>query len=119
MKYNQQINTTDYLGYTFTSDDSFDTKTMAIKYFTHLGNSNYFALDASYTDFIEDDSWNVKANYYLNRKTSTFISYGKDKQYAIGLSHFINDSIGIKASYGTSSNDTDLELFSLSLLAQF
>ena len=47
LKYNHQINSTDYLGFTFTADDEFDYRAVSAKYFMDLQQGNYLTIEGT------------------------------------------------------------------------
>jgi len=121
--YNHQINDSDYIGFTYSTDDKFDSQTLSSKYFVAVGANQYLSLGASYTN---NDGWDnnlaAVARFYFNNYTSISASYNDDDDYSISAKYFINKNYSVSAGYNSnaSSNDNeDYDLYSLNFTAQF
>lgn len=121
--YNHQINDSDYIGFTYSTDEDFDAQTLSTKYFTALGQGNYLTAGLSYTnndDFDNDLSANVE--YFFNSMTSVSGSYDDDDNYTLSTKHFFNKNYALSAGYSSnaSSNDfEDYDQYTVDFTAQF
>ena len=116
-QYNLDLNTTDYLGFTASTDDELDTISLATKYFKALNNGQYLTagLNLSVGDV---DSWSLDGRYYFTSKTSAFAKLDKYDNVEVGAKHFFNNNIALAASYGNNF-DHSYDLYRLTLSAQF
>ena len=120
LAYNHMLNDTDYVGITVESDDDFDSRSVAAKYFIDLQQGNYLTLEGTFMSLDEaDDQWNVETNYYFSKATSVFASYDKEDNYTFGAQHFINKNIGLKVGYGNNADDSDNDAYFANMRFQF
>ena len=69
LAYNHMLNDTDYVGITVESDDDFDSRSVAAKYFIDLQQGNYLTVEGTFMSLDEaDDQWNVETNYYFQKR---------------------------------------------------
>lgn len=120
LAYNHMLNDTDYVGITVESDDDFDSRLVAAKYFVDLQQGNYLTVEGTFVSLDEaDDQWNVETNYYFSKATSVFASYDKEDNYSFGAQHFINKNIGLKVGYGNNADDSDNDAYFANMRFQF
>lgn len=120
LAYNHMLNDTDYVGITVESDDDFDSRSVAAKYFIDLQQGNYLTVEGTFMSLDEaDDQWNVETNYYFSKATSVFASYDKEDNYTFGAQHFINKNIGLKVGYGNNADDSDNDAYFANMRFQF
>lgn len=120
LAYNHMLNDTDYVGITVESDDDFDSRSVAAKYFVDLQQGNYLTVEGTFVSLDEaDDQWNVETNYYFSKATSVFASYDKEDNYSFGAQHFINKNIGLKVGYGNNADDSDNDAYFANMRFQF
>ncbi|MGL6160958.1 putative porin [Microbulbifer sp.] len=118
LRYNHELGGSDYIGFNFSTDDDFDSRTLSSKFFKDLGGETWFVADASYTsndDF--DNNWDIGAEYYFSKETSVGIGYNKAETFDLGVSHFFNRNIAGSLAYSTN-NDLDVDQFLLGLTVQ-
>jgi hypothetical protein len=109
--YNHQLNDTDYVGFTFGTDDEVEVISLSSRYFTHLGEDRYFVLEAGYQDNDFDNSWDLAAKYYFSKATGVFANFDSEDSVGIGLEHFFNSNIAgqvafLQSEVGTEDADT-------------
>ena len=120
LAYNHMLNDTDYVGITVESDDDFDSRSVAAKYFVDLQQGNYLTVEGTFVSLDEaDDQWNVETNYYFSKATSVFAAYDKEDNYSFGAQHFINKNIGLKVGYGNNADDSDNDAYFANMRFQF
>ena len=120
LAYNHMLNDTDYVGITVESDDDFDSRLVAAKYFIDLQQGNYLTVEGTFESIDEaDDQWNVETNYYFSKATSVFAAYDKEDNYSFGAQHFINKNIGLKVGYGNNADDSDYDAYFANMRFQF
>jgi len=120
LAYNHMLNDTDYVGITVESDDDFDYRLVAAKYFVDLQQGNYLTVEGTFESLDEaDDQWNVETNYYFSKATSVFAAYDKEDNYSFGAQHFINKNIGLKVGYGNNADDSDNDAYFANMRFQF
>lgn len=120
LAYNHMLNDTDYVGITVESDDDFDSRSIAAKYFVDLQQGNYLTVEGTFVSLDEaDDQWNVETNYYFSKATSVFAAYDKEDNYSFGAQHFINKNIGLKVGYGNNADDSDYDAYFANMRFQF
>ncbi|WP_157953858.1 putative porin [Microbulbifer sp. A4B17] len=102
MRYNYQLNGSDYVGFDVSTDIVFDWQIFSSKYFSKVGDDKYMSLEFNYLNDNEwDDYWRAAANYYFTKNSSLGIDYDENSDYRVGFSHFFNQNVAIEASYGT------------------
>ena len=120
LAYNHMLNDTDYVGVTVESDDDFDSRSVAAKYFVDLQQGNFLTVEGTFLSLDEaDDHWNVETNYYFSKATSVFASYDKEDAYSFGAQHFFNHNIGLKVGYGNNADDSDNDTYFANMRFQF
>ncbi|WP_417670705.1 putative porin [Pseudoalteromonas tetraodonis] len=120
LAYNHMLNDTDYVGITVESDDDFDYRLVAAKYFIDLQQGNYLTVEGTFESIDEaDDQWNVETNYYFSKATSVFAAYDKEDNYSFGAQHFINKNIGVKVGYENNADDSDNDAYFANMRFQF
>ena len=120
LKYNHQINSTDYLGFTFTADDEFDYRAVSAKYFMDLQQGNYLTIEGTIADTDDSgSSWELGSNYYFSKATSVFVTFNKEDDYSFGAQHFFNKNVGLKAGYANNWDDSDYDAYFANLSLQF
>jgi hypothetical protein len=120
LAYNYMLNSTDYVGVTLTSDDDFDYRAVAAKYFIDLQQGNYLTFEGQYESIDNtQNQWNVETNYYFTKATSVFASYDKQDTYSFGAQHFINKNIGLKVGYENNADDSDNDAYFANMRFQF
>ena len=120
LAYNHMLNSTDYVGVTLTSDDDFDYRAVAAKYFIDLQQGNFLTFEGKY-ESIEDaeNQWVAETNYYFSKATSVFANYNKQDTYSFGAQHFINKNIGLKVGYENNADDSDNDAYFANMRFQF
>ncbi|MBH0004448.1 putative porin [Pseudoalteromonas sp. SWYJZ12] len=120
LAYNYMLNGTDYVGVTLTSDDDFDYRAVAAKYFIDLQQGNYLTFEGKY-ESIDDaqNQWVAETNYYFSKATSVFANYNKQDTYSFGAQHFINKNIGVKVGYENNADDSDNDAYFANMRFQF
>ncbi len=117
LQYVHEITGKDYLGFTLTADEKFDTYGVATKYFTQVGADQYFV--AKFDIRAGDaDYWMLHGDYYFNKMTSVFASYNKIDDVELGARFYFNDNWATSLSYSTNT-DTDDDMYRISVRAQF
>lgn len=120
LAYNYMLNSTDYVGVTLTSDDDFDYRAVAAKYFVDLQQGNYFTLEGQYESNDDaENQWDVETNYYFSKATSVFAQYDKQDNYSFGAQHFFNRNIGLKLGYANNADDSDNDAYFANMRFQF
>ncbi len=117
--YNHQINETDYLGFTLATDDNTDYVTLSSKYFTHLGDDQYFTANVSFTDTDFGSTWALGSSYYFSKATSVSATLGDDDLYEVGAQHFFNENVALYASFASQDDLVETETYTIGLRAQF
>lgn len=120
LAYNHQLNSTDYIGFTVTSDDEFDYRAVNAKYFMDLKQGNFLTVEGTVSD--TDDfgsSWELGSNYYFTKATSAFVTFNKEDDYSFGAQHFFNRNIGLKAGYANNWDDSDYDAYFANVSLQF
>ncbi|MGS0496495.1 putative porin [Pseudoalteromonas sp. S1727] len=120
LAYNHQLNSTDYIGFTVTSDDEFDYRAVNAKYFMDLKQGNFLTVEGTVSD---DDnrssSWELESNYYFTKATSAFVTFNKNDDYTFGAQHFFNKNVGLKAGYGNNWDDSGYDAYFANVSLQF
>lgn len=116
--YSLQINDTDYLGVSISTDEELDNTSVSSKYFTKLGANNYLAVRLSFLDSYYDDLWTVGGSYYFNRKTSVSVDYSNNDDYYLGVNYFLNKNVALNINYNSNTDFSDLDGYSLGITVQ-
>jgi hypothetical protein len=120
LAYNHMLNSTDYVGVTLTSDDDFDYRAVAAKYFIDLQQGNFLTLEGKYESIDNaENQWVAETNYYFSKATSVFANYNKQDTYSFGAQHFINKNIGLKVGYENNADDSDNDAYFANMRFQF
>ncbi|MBB1451854.1 putative porin [Pseudoalteromonas sp. SG43-1] len=120
LAYNYMLNSTDYVGVTLTSDDDFDYRAVAAKYFIDLQQGNYLTFEGKYESIDDaENQWVAETNYYFSKATSVFANYNKQDTYSFGAQHFINKNIGVKVGYENNADDSDNDAYFANMRFQF
>jgi len=120
LKYNHQLNSTDYIGFTLTADDEFDYRAVNAKYFVDLQQGNYLTVEGTISDTDDNgSSWELGSNYYFSKATSVFVTFNKEDDYSFGAQHFFNKNVGLKAGYGNNWDDSDYDAYFAKVSLQF
>ncbi|MGS0535399.1 putative porin [Pseudoalteromonas sp. SaAl2] len=120
LAYNHQLNSTDYVGFTVTSDDEFDYRAVNAKYFMDLQQGNYLTVEGTISDTDNSgSSWELGSNYYFSKATSAFVTFDKNDDYSFGAQHFFNKNIGLKAGYANNWDDSDYDAYFANVSLQF
>jgi len=114
-QYNHQINDTDYIGFTAKTDDEVEYWELSSRYFAHLYDESYIAIDTFYYDDSVGSIFYVLANYYFNKNIAVGIG-SNDSDLIIEGKYFINDSYYFTASY-TDNNNYDQ--YNIRFVSQF
>jgi len=118
-KYNHQINKTDYIGFSATTDDEIDNKSISATYFRSLNENQYLKVAVEYNDHeFGGDYWHAKGEYYFNDYTSAFLQYQNNDIQTFGAKHFFNNYLALSASYTYTDNSDDLEIINIKLHVQ-
>ncbi|WDE10786.1 putative porin [Thalassomonas haliotis] len=119
--YNHQINDSDYIGFTYSTDDDVDVQTLASKYFTDLGQGRYLTAEVSFSDYDDaDNDLAGRVEYFFNSHTSVAGSYNDDEDYSVSAKHFFNKNYALSASYQSNTEDhIDYDLYTIDFTAQF
>lgn len=120
LAYNHRLNSTDYVGVTLTSDDDFDYRAVAAKYFIDLQQGNYLTFEGKYESYDNaENQWVAETNYYFSKATSVFANYNKQDTYSFGGQHFINRNIGVKVGYENNADNSDYDAYFANVRFQF
>ncbi|ASM49564.1 hypothetical protein PESP_a1447 [Pseudoalteromonas espejiana DSM 9414] len=120
LAYNHMLNSTDYVGVTLTSDDDFDYRAVAAKYFIDLQQGNFLTFEGKYESIDDaENQWVAETNYYFSKATSVFANYNKQDTYSFGAQHFINKNIGLKVGYENNADDSDNDAYFANMRFQF
>ncbi|QLE09692.1 putative porin [Pseudoalteromonas shioyasakiensis] len=118
--YNHELNSTDYIGFTLTSDDNFDYRAVSAKYFMDLQQGNYLTVEGTISDTDNvGSSWELASNYYFSKATSVFVTFDKEDDYSFGAQHFFNKNVGLKAGYANNWDDSDYDAYFANVSLQF
>lgn len=125
--YDLTLNDTDYIGFSYETDENFDVHALSSKYFMLLANDSYLTVSAAYTVdnmdddyFDEDNYWSVGSSYYFNQYTSISANYDENENYSLAATHFFNDNYSLSAGYtSTNDSDDDFKSYGISFSAQF
>ena len=118
--YNHELNSTDYIGFTLTSDDNFDYRALSAKYFMDLQQGNYLTVEGTISDTDNvGSSWELGSNYYFTKATSAFVTFNKNDDYTFGAQHFFNKNVGLKAGYGNNWDDSGYDAYFANVSLQF
>ncbi|WDD98011.1 putative porin [Thalassomonas actiniarum] len=119
--YNHQINDSDYIGFTYSTDDDTDVQTLSSKYFTDLGQGRYLTAEVSFSDIDDaDNDLAGRVEYFFNSHTSMAASYNDDDDYSVGAKHYFNKNYALGASYQSNTDsDIDYDLYTIDFTAQF
>lgn len=120
LAYNHQLNSTDYIGFTLTSDDEFDYRAVNAKYFMDLKQGNFLTVEATLSDTDNSSSfWELGSNYYFTKATSAFVTFNEADNYSFGAEHFFNRNVGLKAGYANNWDDSDHDAYFANVSLQF
>lgn len=114
-QYNHQLNSTDYIGFSAETTDEMQVWHLDSRYFAHLNNDRYLAIDASYTDSDFDSVFSALASYYFNRHLALGAGVD-DSNLLVEAKYFIN------SQYYFTANFTDFDhgdLYTVKFVAQF
>lgn len=120
-QYNHQLDGSDYLGFSFTTDDDFDNQTYSSTYFTKLEGEGYLKLGLNYHDGDFGDYLSTEASYYFNKMTSASVMLDDDGEFGVGFNHFFNQNLSIGADY-TSAEDNgnrDIDVYEIKVSYRF
>jgi len=129
--YDLTLNGTDYIGFSYDTDEDFEFHTLSSKYFMALANSSYLTLSASYMfdnrdtlDYVHhienDDYWSVGSSYYFNQNTSISAGYDENENYRFAATHYFNDNYSLSAGYrSTKESGDDFKSYGVTFAAQF
>ncbi|WP_157826805.1 putative porin [Colwellia sp. 12G3] len=109
-RYNLQLADTDYIGFTYGVDDSFDVHQLSSQYFFGIAEQSYLVLGGSYTlnnrdNAFSKDYWSINGSYYYDDKTSVSVTYADNDFYSVGVRYFIDNNYSIQAGYNSVSGD--------------
>lgn len=121
--YNLDLNDSDYIGFSYYTNEDFDVHTLTTKYFASISTSSYIVLGASYTYDDsgaggDDDFWSINSSYYFNKYSSVSASYGEDDDYSVGVNHYFSNNFALGAFY-SDEKDSDNESWGVNFTAQF
>ena len=115
-QYNHQINESDYVGFTAVADDELDNWDISSRYFAHLKNDSFFALDVSHSESDQHSTTSIFADYYFTRNVA--LGVGKTGSYeSIQAKYFFNNTYYLKAKYTKGYGSSDI--IAASFTAQF
>ncbi|MBY6190889.1 putative porin [Microbulbifer agarilyticus] len=118
-RYNHQLTGNDYIGFTAEVDDDFDYRSVSSKYFTALSGGQYLSASLSLIDTDNSDLyWGGGVEFYFNEDTSIGATYDEAESYRFHATHFFNENVAAKASYGSNRDFDDLDVFSLGVTVQ-
>ena len=112
-EYNHQINSIDYLAFSFDTESDTDTWQLASRYFMALNNTNHIAVDASLTELGSETVTRVFGTYYLNQA----ISFGagvNDGEFEVLGKYYADTNFAFSLGY----EDID-EIFTFAVHGQF
>ncbi len=119
-RYNYQLDGVDYLGFTVTTDEDFDTQSYSSTYFKQLDDQRFFKGNIYYHDGEWGNTWSASAGYYFNRMTSVSAMFNKNDDYSLGVNHFFNENYSIGGGYShNKSINGDYNIYSVSFSARF
>ena len=114
-QYNHQLNDTDYVGFTIETDDEIDVWELSSRYFAHVNNGSYFAVDVSYNDNNVDSTISGIASYYFSRHFALGAG-ANDSNLLLEAKYFINSQYYFTANYNALEEG---DLYSVKFAAQF
>ena len=117
-RYNHSLGGTDYIGFNFSTDDDFDSRTLSSKLFKGLGGDTWFVAEASFTsnDGFENN-WDLSAEYYFSKGTSVGTGYNKAEDIELNVTHFFNRNVAGKLAF-VNGGDIDVDQFLLGITVQ-
>ncbi|WP_444883220.1 putative porin [Microbulbifer sp. PSTR4-B] len=119
-RYNHQLNGTDYIGFDFSVDEEFDTRSLSSKYFTHLGGEQYLTIDLDYISYDEDDDyWKLGTEYFFTQRTSVGFTFDEKEEFKLGMNHFFNRNFAVEAAYvSNTDSDIDYDIYQIGMTVQ-
>lgn len=117
-QYNHQLDGSDYLGFSFITNDDFDYQAYSATYFKKLEGQSYLKAELDYHDGDGDSYLSTETTYYFNKMTSVSLMLDEDSNYGFGANHFFNESYSIGANY-SSAKDYDYDVFHVNFSARF
>jgi len=119
--YNHQINDSDYIGFTYTTDDDFDVQTLSSKYFKALGQDSYLTAQLSYTDYdSRSHSLIASMEYFFTGATSVGGSYDENDDYTVSAKHYFNKNYAVALGFQSNGRENvDYDIYTIDFTAQF
>ncbi|QFT56989.1 putative porin [Microbulbifer sp. THAF38] len=119
-RYNHQLNATDYIGFDFSVDEEFDTRSLSSKYFTHLGGEQYLTAELAYVSYDEgDDYWKLGTEYFFTQRTSVGFTLDENEEFKLGMNHFFNRNFAVEAAYiSNTDSDDDYDTYQIGMTVQ-
>ncbi|WP_299584049.1 putative porin [uncultured Microbulbifer sp.] len=119
-RYNHQLNGTDYIGFNFSIDEEFDTRSLSSKYFTHLGDDQYLTAELTYASIDGgDDYWKLGTEYFFTQRTSVGFSFDEGEEYKLGMNHFFSRNFAVEAAYvSNTDSDDDYDIYQIGMTVQ-
>lgn len=118
--YNWQLNDNDYIGFAANTDDEFDNYGFGARYFSSLGGEHYLTIGADYTRHEHgDDFWALSVGFYFSQQTSISALYDENDNYRVAAKHFLNRNWAISAGYGSNTDDSEVDVWTLGITGQF
>ncbi|WP_445356452.1 putative porin [Microbulbifer sp. ANSA002] len=119
-RYNHQLNGTDYIGFNFSADEEFDTRSLSSKYFTHLGGEQYLTVELGYASLDEgDDYWMLGSEFFFTQRTSVGFTFDENETYKLGMNHFFNRNFAVEAAYvSNTDSDIDYDIYQIGMTVQ-
>ncbi len=119
-KYSHQLDGVDYLGFSVSTDEDFNTQSYSSTYFKQLDNQSFFKGNIFYFDGERVSFWSANVSYYFNKITSVLMSFDENEDYGLGVNHFFNENYSIRGNYSHNrSISGDYYIYSVSFSARF
>ncbi|WP_170176737.1 putative porin [Litorilituus sediminis] len=123
VSYNFDFNDSDYIGFSYNTDEDFDTHSLSTKYFANISTTSYLVLGAAYwyygsSSVLDNDYWSIYSSYYFNKFSSVSASYGENDNYSVSVNHYFTDNFALGAFYSDQKDSND-ENWGVNFTAQF
>ncbi|QTH73359.1 putative porin [Pseudoalteromonas xiamenensis] len=110
-QYQHDLNSTDYLGFTASTDVEFDNMGISARYFALVNNGDHVAVNILYSDNEYNDYWSGGAKYYFGQQYSLGLG-AIDSEVWVEADYFFSDEYYVTFNYLDNT-------YQLALTAQF
>jgi len=119
-QYSHQLNPQgDYIGFSLSTNDDFDSVSLSSSYFGRLNGDNYIRLGFDHSPQGGDDINTYSGSYYFSEGTSVSLSSDLDLYMNVTGKHFISQSTAITISYMCIDDSNGEGTFQVGLTSQF